>query len=133
MDGEWSLAQTLRHLVMATDTWVRGAAQGVDAPYHPIGVPNAEYATDGYDPAVFSLTDPTWSQVLDVRADRQRIVRELLDGATPDELARTVRHPWAPTATVTVGSCVRTVLEEEWEHLRYARRDLDTVEHGTAG
>src|SRR5215475_3126523 len=45
VDGEWSFAQTLRHLVMATDTWLRRAILEYDQPYHPIGQPNAENET----------------------------------------------------------------------------------------
>src|SRR5690606_34008698 len=40
VDGEWSFAQTLRHLVMATDTWLRRAVLGVADPYHPAGQPD---------------------------------------------------------------------------------------------
>ena len=64
VDGEWSFAQTLRHLVMATDTWLGGAILGLEAPYHPIGQPNAEYAADGYDPAVFATGVPSYDDVL---------------------------------------------------------------------
>ena len=39
VDGEWSFAQTLRHLVMATDTWLGKAVLRVVDPYHPIGQP----------------------------------------------------------------------------------------------
>ena len=53
VDGEWSFAQTLRHLVMATDMWLRGAILGVEQPFHPIGQPNVEYETDGDDMSVF--------------------------------------------------------------------------------
>ena len=35
VDGERSLAQTLRHLVTATDTWLRRAVLGVEQP-HPV-------------------------------------------------------------------------------------------------
>ena len=35
--GEWSFAQTLRHLVLATDTWLGRAILEIDKPYHPIG------------------------------------------------------------------------------------------------
>src|SRR5258706_5962813 len=38
--GAWSLAQTLRHLVMATDTWLGRTILRVERPYHPIGQPN---------------------------------------------------------------------------------------------
>ncbi|WP_372430404.1 hypothetical protein [Janibacter melonis] len=42
VDDEWSFAQTLRHLVMATDTWLGRAVLGLDQPYHPLGQPHAE-------------------------------------------------------------------------------------------
>jgi uncharacterized protein YjbI with pentapeptide repeats len=35
--GEWSFAQTLRHLVLATDAWLRGAVLEIEQPYDPIG------------------------------------------------------------------------------------------------
>jgi hypothetical protein len=34
--GQWSFAQTLRHLILATDIWLRKSVLGVDQPYHPI-------------------------------------------------------------------------------------------------
>src|SRR5580704_14193843 len=40
--GEWSFAQTLRHLVLATDLWLGRAACQVEQPFHPIGLPYAD-------------------------------------------------------------------------------------------
>src|SRR5262249_31363502 len=34
--GEWSFAQTLRHLVLATDKWLGRAILGREQPFHPI-------------------------------------------------------------------------------------------------
>jgi hypothetical protein len=31
-----------------------------------------------------------------------------------------------------VRSCLHTILEEEWEHLRYATRDLDALDSTVA-
>lgn len=131
--GEWSFAQTLRHLVMATDTWLRRAVLAVDQPYHPIGVPNAEYETDGHEMSVFSTVAPSYAEVLDVRAERVAQVRDLLATVTPDDLATVRRNPWAPEHPETTLSCLHTILEEEWEHLRYAVRDLDAIDAGTSG
>src|SRR3712207_83111 len=39
VDGEWSFIETLRHLVMATDAWVRRAILGDPAPWHPLDLP----------------------------------------------------------------------------------------------
>ena len=45
----WSFAQTQRPLVLATDMWLRRAILEVEQPFHPLGLPNAEYETDGND------------------------------------------------------------------------------------
>ncbi|KRE78245.1 DinB family protein [Arthrobacter sp. Soil763] len=127
VDGEWSFAQTLRHLVMATDTWFRKAILELDRPYHPAGQPHAEYETDGYDLSVFAAAPP-YAEVLQVRAGRQAMVREYLATVTEEELSARRRNPWAPEVPVTVRSCLHTILNEEWEHLRYAVRDLDAIE-----
>ncbi|VXB65126.1 DinB family protein [Nocardioides sp. AX2bis] len=128
--GEWSFAQTLRHLVMATDTWLGRAVLQLDEPYDPRGVPHAEYATDGHDPAVFSASDPPWDEVLDLRAGRVAMVRDFLRDVTPAVLDEPRRNPWAPEHAGTVRSCLHVILNEEWEHLRYAVRDLDVVAAG---
>ena len=131
VDDEWSFSQTLRHLVMATDVWLRQAVLEVDQPYHPIGQPFAEYETDGYDLSVFSTTPPSYAEVLEARAGRVAMVRDFLAAVTPDELTGVRRHPWAPDHDTTVLSCLHTILEEEWEHHRYAVRDLDAIEAGS--
>ncbi|MFI5708375.1 DinB family protein [Kribbella sp. NPDC051620] len=128
VDGEWSFAQTLRHLVMATDVWLRRAILGVEQPFHPIGQPNAEYETDGHDMSVFATGQPSYDEVLRVRAERVGMVRAFLDGVTAKELATVRAHPWAPEYPETTLSCLHTILEEEWEHHRYAVRDLDAIE-----
>lgn len=132
VDGEWSFAQTLRHLVMATDTWLGRGILELEQPYHPIGQPNAEYETDGYDPAVFSNATPSYAEVLEVRAEKAAMVRDYLATVTEEDLAAARRNPWAPDQPVTVRSCLHTILNEEWEHHRYAVRDLDAIESGSA-
>ena len=124
VDGEWSFAQTLRHLVMATDTWLGRAVLGLESPYHPLGQPNTEYAEDGGDPSVFADGIPPFATVLAARADRQAMVRDHLAALTPEDLEQRRANPWAPQHEETVRSCLHTILEEEWEHHRYAVRDL---------
>ncbi len=125
---EWSFAQTLRHLVMATDTWLGRAINEVAQPFHPLGQPNAEYATDGNDMSVFTTRTPSWSEVLEVRAGHVAMVRDFLAAVTADELDATRRNPWGPEHLETVRSCLHVILNEEWEHHRYAVRDLDAIE-----
>jgi DinB superfamily len=128
VDGEWSFAQTLRHLVMATDTWLGGAIQGKEQPFHPLGQPNVEYETDGHDMSIFASAAPSYAEVLEVRAGRVAMVRDFLATVTPDDLAATRQNPWDPEHPETIRSCLHTILEEEWEHHRYAVRDLDAIE-----
>ncbi len=128
MGGEWSFAQTLRHLVMATDVWLGRAILEVEQPYHPIGQPNVEYETDGNDMSVFTTVTPSYPEVLEVRAGRVAMVHDFLATVTPDELAAARRNPWAPEYEETTLSCLHTIFQEEWEHHRFAVRDLDAIE-----
>ena len=125
--GEWSFAQTLRHLIMATDTWLGRAILALEHPYHPIGQPHGSYRADGGDPSIFRADSPPYSEVLEVRALRVAMVRDFLVGVTPAMLAEIRTNPWAPDHPETVLSCLHTILEEEWEHHRYAVRDLDAI------
>jgi hypothetical protein len=128
VDGEWSFAQTLRHLVMATDTWLGRAILGIGQPFHPIGQPNTGAADYGLDMSVFTTVTPPYAEVLQVRAGRVAMVRDFLATVTSDELAVTRTNPWAPEEPETTLSCLHVILEEEWEHHRYAVRDLDAIE-----
>ena len=126
--GEWSFAQTLRHLVHATDMWLRRAVLEIDQPFHPFGQPDASVGTDGSDVSIPTTRTPSYAEVLEVRAGRVAMVRDFLATVTSDELAATRKNPHAPEYPETVLSCLHVILEEEWEHHRYAVRDLDTIE-----
>jgi hypothetical protein len=130
--GEWSLAETLRHLVMATDTWLGKGILEQAQPYHPVGLPNDDSDSDAYDPGDFSAQAPSFAVVMEARGDRQTLVRQFLASVTPDVLAQPRRNPHAPDCEETVLSCLRTILEEEWEHHRYAVRDLDVISSATS-
>ena len=127
---EWSFSQTLRHLVMAIDTWLGRAILEQEHPYHPIGQPNDDYWTDGNDPAVFATRTPAYAEVLQVWDEKATMVRDFLATITPTELAATRQNPWAPEVPETVLSCLHTIFDESWEHYRYAIRDLDAIEAG---
>lgn len=128
--GEWSLAQTLRHLVMATDVWLGRAVLRVEQPYHPLGLPHDEHDTEAYDESAFAVDAPPFEQVLEARAGRQAMVRDYPARVSAGELEESRSNPHAPKVHETVLSCLRTILEEEWEHHRYAVRDLDLLAEG---
>ncbi|GGC06945.1 DinB family protein [Cellulomonas carbonis] len=125
VEDEWSLAQTLRHLVLATDAWLRGGILRVEQPFHEIGQIFTGAAEMGFDMPVFRDNPPPYEEVLAVRADRQHMVTDFLATATSELLAEERDDPWGGGDWhPTVGDCVRVILEEEWAHLRYVRRDL---------
>jgi hypothetical protein len=126
--GEWSFAQTLRHLVMATDAWLCRSILGIEEPFHPIGQPNAEYETDGNDMSVFTTVTPSYAEVLEVRAGHVAMVRDFLATVTSGELGEARMNPWAPEHQESVLSCLHVILKEEWDHHRYAIRDLEAIE-----
>lgn len=117
--GEWSFVQTLRHLVFAMDKWITAPVLGL--PFAPLGLTNTGSADFPF-PGIDGSAAPALAEVLVVRADRAGRFAELLASVTPEALERTVDvlengpHP--------VRECVFTVFEEEFWHLRYARRDL---------
>ena len=121
--GPWP--QTLRHLVLATDAWLRGGISGWSSP-------STRSARSSPAPPRWastcrsSATDaPTFEEILAVRAERQQLVTDFLATATPELLAEERDNPWGGGDWhPTVGDCVRVILEEEWAHLRYVRRDL---------
>ncbi|WP_425954769.1 DinB family protein [Xylanimonas sp. McL0601] len=140
VDGEWSISQTLRHLVMATDGWLRHGVQRMPDAFSPIGVPFTEWEDRAAELGMDPTATPSWDEVLAERADRVAQVRDFLAAATPEEFAAPAPGlpPWHEDSPeeyrrrMTVGRCLGVIGNEEWEHLRYAVRDLDTIEAGTA-
>lgn len=85
IEGEWSFIETLRHLVSATDAWVRRAILGLAEPYSPLGLRHDEAEPD---PSVPNDPDarPSLDEVLELRADRMRTVHDVIATLTDDVL-----------------------------------------------
>ena len=130
VDGEWSFTQTLRHLVLATDMWLGKAILGREQPFHPLGLTDNSLEDEGFDVSVFATEAPTYAEVLAARADRVCQVRDFLAEVTADELARQRANPHDPDYQESVLNCLHVILDEEWEHHRYAVRDLDAIVAG---
>ena len=56
------------------------------------------------------------------------MMREFLADLTDEQLQAASTNPWAPEHPCRVLDSLQTILNEEWEHLRYAVRDLDAQE-----
>jgi uncharacterized damage-inducible protein DinB len=133
VDGEWSFAQTLRHLVLATDMWLGLAILEKDQPFHRFGLTDASLDDEGFDMSVFATDPPSYAEVLEARAGRQAMVRDFLADLTADELAVKHTNPHDPEEQETTLSCLHVILEEEWEHHRFAVRDLAAIEASDRG
>jgi uncharacterized damage-inducible protein DinB len=134
VDGEWSFIQTLRHLVLVTDGWIRRAALGDPSPWHPLGLPWDD--PDETRPAPVGVTrdrdaTPSLEDVLELRRDRMTTVGEIVAGLTDeslDEDTTPVQAPgWPESRSYRLRNLLLHVLREEWEHRLYAERDLDAL------
>lgn len=128
VDGEWSFAQTLRHLVMATDGWFGMGIRGDADALHPLGMPFWEWTDQGRAAGLRVDDTPPFDEVLAVRADRVAMVRDYLATVTSEQLAEpNDGPPWAGRS-VTAKDCIWIICNEEWQHHRFATRDLDALE-----
>ena len=131
VDGEWSFIETQRHLVFATDSWIRRAILGDPSPWDPLDLPWDEMRDT---PGVPRDRDarPSLDVVLELRRDRMSTVREVIDGLSDESLnGRTtpVAGPgWPESRSYPVRECLLCILNEEWQHRLYAERDLDALE-----
>ena len=128
VEDEWSLSQTLRHLILATDAWLGGGILGKEQPFQEIGQIFTGAGEMGFDMSIFRVDEPSYEEILEVRAERQRQVTGFLATAMSDLLAEERKNPWGDGDwRPSVGDCLRVILEEEWAHLRYIRRDLTRI------
>jgi len=132
VDGEWSFIETLRHLVFATDAWVRRVILGDPAPWDPLDLPWDEMQDTPGIPRDRQAR-PSLDAVLALRRDRMASVREVIDGLTDESLASStepVDAPgWPPAESFGIRQCLLIVLNEEWHHRKFAERDLDALAH----
>jgi len=131
VDGEWSFIETLRHLVFATDAWIRRAILGDPSPWDPLDLPWDEMPDTPGIPRDRDARPPL-EAVLELRRDRMSTVREVVESLTDESLdghTDPVEGPgWPRPRSYPVRECLQTILNEEWEHRLYAERDLDALQ-----
>jgi hypothetical protein len=131
VDGEWSMVETLRHLVFVHDSWFRRCVLGLTEPFTAMGLgpPSVmDQEEIGLDPSA----GPSLDEVLAVRDRQASEIDTWLAEVTPDQLVQTAPVPddgrWPPYAAGrSVRQCLGTVLDEEWAHHRFCRRDLEKL------
>ncbi|WP_134741979.1 DinB family protein [Nocardioides sp. 503] len=132
VQGEWSLVETLRHLVFITDSWASRTILDQERPFHPLALPQTAYApADAVALGMDLGARPTYDEVVAARADRLAVVRGILDGLGDEDLGRPCTRspaPGYPEEERAVYECLAVVMEEECEHHRFATRDLAVLE-----
>jgi len=129
VDDEWSMVETLRHLVFVHDSWFRRCVLGLTEPFTAMGLaPSFVMEAEGLEPTTHVSLD----EVLAVRDRQASEIEAWLAETTPDQLAQTAPVPddgrWPPYAKGrTVRQCLGTVLNEEWAHHGFCVRDLDKL------
>jgi uncharacterized damage-inducible protein DinB len=130
VDGEWSFIETLRHLVFATDAWIRRVMLGDPSPWDPLDLPWDEMPPMDGIPRDRDAR-PTLDDVSALRADRMASVRRVVDDLTDEQLAGStvpVSEPGWPTKSYPVRDVLGNILNEEWWHRQFAERDLDALD-----
>jgi DinB superfamily len=138
VNGEWSFVETLRHLIFATDSWVRRTIMSESDAYYPAGIPHDEAADeDGIDVRIWGIdvtARPSLDEVLEVRAARIADVRRVVDALEPADIDRVCAPNPMPgnpeDTTIRVGACLSVVINEEWAHHGYALRDFAVLAPG---
>jgi uncharacterized damage-inducible protein DinB len=135
VDGEWSFIQTLRHLILVTDGWVRRTILGEPSPFDPLGLPWDDPDPDRPLPQGITRdldARPSLDTVLELRRDRMASVRQVIEDLTDESLdsdTRPVEAPgWPESRSRRLRKVLLHVFHEEWEHRLYAERDIDTLQ-----
>jgi hypothetical protein len=128
--GEWSLVETLRHLVFVHDCWFSRCCLGSTGPLTAFGLVTDQVFE--VEPGLDRAATPSLDEVLAVRELQSAELDHWLETATADELSKPAPVPegsaWPPYARgKSALECVHVVLNEEWEHYGFCVRDLALV------
>ncbi len=143
VDEEFSFIETLRHLVFATDAWVRRAVRGEESAFHAIAKAFADdegtWSPEGRVPwSVVGIdihADPSLDEVLAARDDNFAMIRDTLAELDEERFQSTPEPQQTPgyppgTEERSVVRCLRAIVNEEWWHHQYATRDLAVLTGG---
>jgi uncharacterized damage-inducible protein DinB len=135
VDGEWSFIETLRHLILVIDGWIRRTVLGEASPFHSLGLPwDDPDETRPLPPGITRdlAARPSLDAVLELLRDRMATVQQVVGGLTDESLdsdTKPVEAPgWPESRSRRLRNVLLHVFHEQWEHRLYAERDLDALE-----
>jgi hypothetical protein len=136
VEGEWSFLETVRHLVFADDIWVGRMLSDEPRSFHPLGVPPTDTTDAGAAEMGLALdARPSFDEVVALHGERRSRFTDLLLRLTDADLPRVRTAVLAPDwgeESFPVLECLTVVVREHADHLRFAQRDLATLEERSA-
>jgi hypothetical protein len=122
VNDEWSVVESLRHVLFVVDVWLSKAILGQADPFHPIGLPPSFMPPKLPGSSIDPDAKPTFDEACEVVRDRLATVRTYVDGLTPEELERAIE---AHAGDVAGGLGV--LFDELKAHNYFINRDLDLL------
>jgi hypothetical protein len=116
VDDEWSVIETVRHLVYVIDKWLTFIIEGGDDATDPIALPNTA------DAPIDPNADPSFDEAAAAWRDRRAHLEAYVGELSSDELERNVRYGIPALHGMNV------IFSELWWHNRYMARDLEVLE-----
>ena len=92
VDGEWSMVETLRHLVFVHDSWFRRCVLGLTEPFTPMGLASP-FVPDQEEQGLDRSSRPSLDEVLGVRDRQARRSRRGWPRSRPSSSRRPRRCP----------------------------------------
>src|SRR4051794_38349241 len=88
VDGEWSMVETLRHLVFVHDSWFRRCVLGLTEPFTALGL-GPPIVMDQHESGLDPFARPSLDEVLAVRVRQASELETWVAEVTADQLMRT--------------------------------------------
>jgi hypothetical protein len=123
VDEEWSLVESIRHLVFVLDGWLHRTIRGEADPFHPVGLPPSFMPPKPDATSIDPDAHPTFEEARDVLRGRMQAFRSYVDELTRQELSRPIDN-----FTGSVHGSLWIIFGELWAHNQFMNRDLDVIE-----
>jgi hypothetical protein len=123
VDDEWSMVESLRHIVLLIDLWLSRAIRGEQDPFHPMALPPSFMPPKLFpESSIDPDARPSFAEACEVVRGRIARVDEYVDTLTPGELDRPIE-----AHAGTVGGALGVLFDELAAHDRFMNRDLELL------
>lgn len=127
VNDEWSVVESLRHLVLVIDLWLSKAILGHPDPFHPIGLPPSFMPPKLPGSSIDPVARPAFDEACQVLHWRIAGLRTYVDALTQDELDHAIE-----ANAGSVAGALDVLFHELAAHNRFFDRDLDLIESSPA-